>query len=89
MTLQIHHSLEGIQVFDVSIINIYDNEIHDITSPGIGEGITIVGSTGVTINHNIITGPFTTAGIYTSANMTGPISITNNTVTGASAIGIA
>jgi nitrous oxidase accessory protein NosD len=70
-------------------INIHDNVIHNITNLVLSEGIALTSnSTNVTVNHNIITGPFSTAGIYTSSYMDGPVTITNNTVTDASAYGI-
>ncbi len=89
-------SAYGIQVWgnspseSASNINIHDNNIYNISNPVWTDGISIASnSANVTVNNNIITGPFNDAGIYTSAGMAGgPVTITNNTVTGASANGI-
>jgi len=70
-------------------INIHDNVIHDITDPVWADGIyASIWTANITINHNIVTGPFKRAGIKTDASMQGSATITNNTVTGASAWGI-
>lgn len=70
-------------------INFHDNNIHDITNSVASSGFRTAGySTNVIMNHNTFTGPFKTGGIVTSSGMNGLATITNNTVTGASAYGI-
>ena len=71
-------------------VNIHDNNIHNIQNIGNTGGIDAGGdASDITINQNIVTGPFSAyGGIRTSGSMDGFATITNNTVTGASSAGI-
>jgi nitrous oxidase accessory protein len=70
-------------------LTIWNNSIHDIVNPGTGaRGIAIGGdSANVQVSNNTIYGSFRD-GITTSSILDGPITITNNTVTGGTASAI-
>ncbi len=71
-------------------VNIHDNTVYNIVSPvAVNDGINCGGdSENITVANNNIHASSLKRGIVTSSGMVGPVTITGNTVTGATLYGI-